>query len=180
MLKNLFFYRRPPRFADYLTWECFGRPMAFGLVALGGFLLTLTISYTLAVAGAFVAMLGVAAGLVDGASRHPRFSRDFRLIRALEGWHRQNDFAGLVRAELLVWNGQYVLNFLVGFTGVLLVLDALLPTGLSVAAGLQSMLLFSATFFLTNGLFWRFAAYGRVMAFLKQLKVDYREQISGG
>lgn len=179
MLKKLFFYRRPPRFADYLTWECFARPMAFGLVALIAFLLTLLVTYSLAQVAVLVGLLGLAAGWVDGASRHPRFSNDFRLIRALEGWHRQNNFAGLLRAELLVWNGQYVLNFLVGFGGVLLLIDTMVTGGLTIAAGSQGLLLYSSLFFFTNGLVWRYLAHSRVMIFLKRLKVDYLEQTSG-
>ncbi len=173
------FYRRPSRFADYLTWECIGRPLSFGLISLAGFVVCLFFSEGLGMADALVASLGILAAFSDAAFRFPRFSRDFSLIRELESWHRKADLMSLIRAELLVWNGQYVLNFGLGIIGSLLVVEQFLGSAIETAHGIRAALLFAAVFYLANALFWRLGAHRRVMAFLKELKVDFREQSYG-
>jgi hypothetical protein len=172
------FYRRPKRFAQFLSWECFGRSVVAGGVAAAGFAVTLYFSRALTHADLAAALTGLAAGVLDGRFRHPRFFRDFGLIRSLEATHRKGDWHSLMKADLIVWNNQYAFNFLAGLVVTALCVDAL-TGGIGETTALRGGFLFAACFYWTNAAVWRLLAHARVMRFLAHLKVEYAEHTYG-
>jgi hypothetical protein len=165
-------FRRPSLFTDYLRWECFGRALGFGILGALGFAICFWFAPVLNRGDFAIAALALAASGLDALFRHPRFFRDFGLIRELEAFFRKNDFRARLRAELLVWNAQYLINFTVGFIAALGIADYLVGP-LGTTAMVRGWLLFSAVFYLANAALWRLATQGRVTAFLLRLKVDF-------
>lgn len=172
------FYRRPRRFADYLVWECCFRALIWGAMAAAVFGICWHYEPPLERSDAMSAFVGACAAALDAFFRHPRFFRDFALIRELEGWHRRGDFTGLLHGELLVWNGAYALNFGVGFVASLVLAEALGAT-LEWSGVLRVGACYAAVFYWIDALWWRVRSYDRVMSFLRQLKVDYVEHMYG-
>lgn len=172
------FFRRPKRFAQFLSWECFGRSVAGGAIAAAGFAVTYYFGQGLERLDVVAALVGVAAGIVDARFRHPRFFKDFTLIRTLEATHRRGDLLSLMKADLIVWNNQYAFNFLAGLLVTVLGVDAI-TGGINETSALRGGFLFAAGFYWTNAVVWRVSAHARVMRFLDHLKVDYAEHTYG-
>lgn len=172
-------YRRPERFRDYLSWQCFGRALVTGLTALALFSVTWYFGGSLGRLDLMVAATGVIAGSLDSLFRHPRLFTDFSLIRELQATHRQGDFLSLMEGDLLVWNKQYAFNFLFGLFVAVMAVDALAAGGLEQMLALRTGFLFGAVFYFTTAILWRVTARTRVMHFLTKLKSDFPEQTYG-
>ncbi len=170
-------FRRPKRFADYLIWECLGRALGAGLIAAAGFLALSAPAFSFGAPEAAVAFAGLSAGWLDAMTRHRRFYTDFELIRQLEAVHRGGGWLALVEGDLLVWNGVYAANFLVGLGFAIVGADAVLAGGLTEAVALRSIFLYAAVFYFSNAGFWRALSHGRALSFLTKLKVDFAEHV---
>lgn len=173
------FFRRRKRFAEFLSWECFGRSLAMGLLAAGAFAVALWFGPPADRADVFVAAVAVTASLLDAGARHRRFFTDFFLIRELEASHRRGDFRSLLEADLMIWNNQYAMHFLAGLLGAWIAADAMTAGGINEMGIFRAAFLFGAAFYLSNAVIWRVKAHNRVMLFLRNLKVDYAEQLHG-
>lgn len=172
-------YRRPERFRDYLSWECYGRALLTSMLALACFSVTWIFGLQVGRLDLIVAVLGVIAGSLDSLFRHPRFFTDLSLIRELQATHRQGDFKSLMEGDLLVWNHQYAFNFLVGLFFSVVAVDAFAVGGLEQMLALRTGFLFTSIFYFTTAILWRVTARTRVMLFITQLNSDRSEQPYG-
>ena len=172
-------YRRPDRFRDYLSWECYGRALLTSLIALACFSVTWVFGVRLGRLDLIVAITGLLAGSLDALFRHPRFFTDLSLIRELQASHRQGDFMSLMEGDLLVWNHQYAFNFLVGLFLSIVAVDAFALGGLDQMLALRTGFLFAGVFYFTTAILWRVTARARVMLFITELKSDRSGQTYG-
>ncbi len=161
-------------FASFLLWEGWSRAFGFGLISLAGFAVAALLEGAAPRVDWIAGGLGLAAAAVDIVCRHPRFFADDSLLDAIRRSHGRGDLAGMMRAEFLVWNEQYMANFALGFLGAVAGADYLVGST-AFPQVIRLYLLFAAVFYLLNALAWRFRTQHRVLAALSRIPAEGKE-----